>query len=88
QAAEAAFAEYNAMAPERRAQFLDAIADQLDALDDSFVATVCRETALPAVRIQGERSRTSNQMRLFTKVLRRGDYLGARIDRAQPQRQP
>ncbi|WP_341796061.1 MULTISPECIES: aldehyde dehydrogenase (NADP(+)) [unclassified Pseudomonas] len=88
QAAEAAFAEYNAMAPERRAQFLDAIADQLDALDDSFVATVCRETALPAGRIQGERSRTSNQMRLFAKVLRRGDYLGARIDRAQPQRQP
>lgn len=88
QAAEAAFAEYNAMAPQRRAQFLDAIADQLDALDDTFVATVCRETALPAGRIQGERARTSNQMRLFATVLRRGDYLGARIDRAQPQRQP
>ncbi|WP_238067576.1 aldehyde dehydrogenase (NADP(+)) [Pseudomonas shirazica] len=88
QAAEAAFAEYNALAPQRRAQFLDAIADQLDALDDSFVATVCRETALPAGRIQGERARTSNQMRLFASVLRRGDYLGARIDRAQPQRQP
>ncbi|AGA73038.1 aldehyde dehydrogenase (NADP(+)) [Pseudomonas plecoglossicida] len=88
QAAEAAFAEYNVLAPQRRAQFLDAIADQLDALDDSFVATVCRETALPAGRIQGERARTSNQMRLFATVLRRGDYLGARIDRAQPQRQP
>ncbi|AHC82012.1 MULTISPECIES: aldehyde dehydrogenase (NADP(+)) [Pseudomonas] len=88
QAAEAAFTEYNALAPQRRAQFLDAIADQLDALDDTFVATVCRETALPAGRIQGERARTSNQMRLFASVLRRGDYLGARIDRAQPQRQP
>lgn len=40
----------------------------------------------PASR--GERSRTSNQLRLFAQVLRRGDYLGARIDRAQPQRQP
>ncbi|MGY4526949.1 aldehyde dehydrogenase (NADP(+)) [Pseudomonas sp. TE21394] len=88
QAAEAAFAEYNALAPQRRAQFLDAIADQLDALDDTFIATVCRETALPAGRIQGERARTSNQMRLFAQVLRRGDFLGARIDRAQPQRQP
>lgn len=88
QAAEAAFAEYNAMAPQRRAQFLDAIADQLDALDDTFIDTVCRETALPAGRIQGERARTSNQMRLFATVLRRGDFLGARIDRAQPQRQP
>ena len=27
-------------------------------------------------------------MRLFAKVLRRGDFLGARIDRAQPQRTP
>ncbi|QJQ21288.1 aldehyde dehydrogenase (NADP(+)) [Pseudomonas sp. SK] len=88
QAAEAAFAEYNAMAPQRRAHFLDAIADQLDALDDTFIATVCRETALPPGRIQGERARTSNQMRLFATVLRRGDFLGARIDRAQPQRQP
>lgn len=88
EAAEAAFVEYNGMAPERRAQFLDAIADQLDALGDSFIATVCRETALPAARIQGERGRTSNQLRLFAKVLRRGDYLAARIDRAQPHRQP
>ncbi|WP_406819151.1 aldehyde dehydrogenase (NADP(+)) [Pseudomonas sp. KnCO4] len=88
QAAEAAFAEFNGMAPQRRAQFLDAIADQLDALDDTFIATVCRETALSAGRIQGERARTSNQMRLFANVLRRGDFLGARIDRAQPQRQP
>ncbi len=87
-AAEQAFAEYNGLAPERRAQFLDAIAGQLDALGEAFIDTVCRETALPAARIQGERSRTSNQMRLFAQVLRRGDYLGARIDRAQPQRQP
>ena len=36
QAAEAAFAEYNDLVPERRAPFLDAIADQLDALDDTF----------------------------------------------------
>ncbi|MQK16933.1 aldehyde dehydrogenase (NADP(+)), partial [Escherichia coli] len=50
--------------------------------------TVCRETALPPARIQGERARTSGQLRLFATVLRRGDFLGARIDRAQPQRAP
>ena len=27
-------------------------------------------------------------MRLFAKVLRRGDFLGARIDTALPERQP
>ncbi|PHX38133.1 ketoglutarate semialdehyde dehydrogenase, partial [Pseudomonas sp. NZIPFR-PS5] len=44
--------------------------------------------ALPAGRIQGERGRTSGQMRLFAKVLRRGDFLGARIDQALPDRKP
>lgn len=87
-AAEAAFPALNALSPERRAQFLDAIASELEALGDDFIATVCRETALPAARIQGERGRTANQMRLFAKVLRRGDFLGARIDRALPDRQP
>ncbi len=87
-AAAAAFAEFRQLAPARRAEFLDAIAAELDELDDAFVAIVCRETALPPARIQGERGRTSGQMRLFAQVLRRGDFLGARIDLAQPDRQP
>ena len=87
-AAEAAFPAYSTLSPERRAQFLDAIATELEALGDDFITTVCRETALPAARIQGERGRTANQMRLFAKVLRRGDFLGARIDSALPERQP
>ncbi|WP_085725172.1 aldehyde dehydrogenase (NADP(+)) [Pseudomonas sp. R37(2017)] len=87
-AAAAAYPTYRNLSAERRAQFLDAIADELDALGDDFVAVVCRETALPAGRIQGERGRTSGQMRLFAHVLRRGDFYGARIDRALPERQP
>ena len=79
---------YRNLPASRRAEFLDAIADELDALGDDFVSTVCRETALPAGRIQGERGRTSGQMRLFAKVLRRGDFLGARIDLAMPDRKP
>nr|GFC13553.1 hypothetical protein [Tanacetum cinerariifolium] len=64
QSAAAAFPVFRNLSAEKRAQFLDAIADELDALGDDFVATVCRETALPAGRIQGERGRTSGQMRL------------------------
>ncbi|MBA1274732.1 aldehyde dehydrogenase (NADP(+)) [Stutzerimonas azotifigens] len=88
EAAAAAYPVYRALPAELRAAFLDAIADELDALGEDFVALVCRETALPTGRIQGERGRTSGQMRLFAKVLRRGDFLGARIDRAQPERRP
>jgi NADP-dependent aldehyde dehydrogenase len=88
QAAAAAYPTYRNLSAVRRAEFLEAIADELDALGDDFVALVTRETALPAARIQGERGRTSGQMRLFAKVLRRGDFYGARIDRALPDRQP
>lgn len=87
-AAQTAFGPYRQLSPARRAAFLEAIAEELEALDQDFIAIVCRETALPAARIQGERLRTSNQMRLFAQVLRRGDHLGARIDLALPERQP
>lgn len=87
-AAAAAYPAYRSLSAVRRAEFLEAIATEIDALGDDFVAIVCRETALPAARIQGERGRTSGQMRLFAQVLRRGDFHGARIDRAQPDRSP
>ena len=88
QAAARAYPAFRATSPAARAAFLDAIAAEIDALDDTFIEIVCKETALPPARIRGERARTSNQMRLFATVLRRGDFLGARIDLAQPQRTP
>ncbi|WP_369959911.1 aldehyde dehydrogenase (NADP(+)) [Pseudomonas benzenivorans] len=87
-AAAAAYPHYRQLSAERRGEFLEAIAAEIDALGDDFVELVCRETALPAARIQGERGRTSNQLRLFARVLRRGDFHGVRIDRALPERQP
>lgn len=87
-AAVAAFPIFRNLSAVRRAEFLEAIADELDGLGDAFVALTCQETALPSARIQGERGRTSGQMRLFAKVLRRGDFYGARIDRSLPARAP
>jgi len=88
QAAEVAYPSYRSTRPDQRAAFLDAIASELDALGDDFIQDVMRETALPEARIRGERSRTSNQLRLFAEVVRRGDFYAARIDRALPQRTP
>ncbi|UWS34418.1 aldehyde dehydrogenase (NADP(+)) [Erwinia pyrifoliae] len=87
-AARRAFAEYRSTSAEQRAVFLEAIADELDALDDAFIRLVMQETALPEARIRGERARTSGQMRLFAQVLRRGDFFAARIDCALPDRKP
>ncbi|EKA64137.1 aldehyde dehydrogenase (NAD) domain protein [Acinetobacter baumannii WC-692] len=88
EAASQAFKTYRHTSPEQRATFLENIADELDALGTDFLEIISQETALPLARLQGERARTSGQMRLFAKVLRRGDFLGARIDTALPERQP
>lgn len=88
EAAHTALTAYRKSSPCQRADFLNAIATEIDALDLDFIQTVCRETALSEARIKGERGRTTGQLRLFAEVLRRGDFLGARIDRALPERQP
>ncbi|MEQ5833658.1 aldehyde dehydrogenase (NADP(+)) [Marinobacter sp. NFXS9] len=87
-AADQAFGIYRKTDPNSRADFLEAIADEIDGLGDDVIAEVMRETALPEARLKGERSRTSNQLRLFARVVRRGDFFGARIDRGQPDAQP
>lgn len=84
----ATYPQFRQTAPEQRARLLEAIADEIEALDDVFIQTVCQETALPEARIRGERGRTTGQLRLFAQVLRRGDFFGARIDMALPERQP
>ena len=46
------------------------------------------ETGLPRARIEGERGRTVNQLRLFGTLLREGSWQDPRIDPALPQRTP
>ena len=88
EAAARAYPVYRKTGLEERAGFLEAIAKEIDSLDDSFISMVMAETGLLEARVRGERARTSNQLRLFAAVVRRGDFLGARIDSALPQREP
>ncbi|HDG7853421.1 TPA: aldehyde dehydrogenase family protein, partial [Klebsiella quasipneumoniae] len=88
EAAQQAFAIYSQTAPQQRAHFLCAIADELDALGEAFFAIAEQETALPLARLQGERARTSGQLRMFAGVILRGDTFAARIDTALADRQP
>lgn len=87
-AASAAFPDYRRKSCEERARFLEAIADEIVGLGDTLVERATLETGLPLQRIQGERARTCGQLRLFADVLREGSFAEARIDRAQPDRQP
>jgi len=87
-AAAAAAPALRALTPAARAGFLDALASAIEGLGDELLATAHAETALPMPRLQGERARTTGQLRLFAGVVREGSWVEARIDRALPQRQP
>ncbi|MGU3502231.1 aldehyde dehydrogenase (NADP(+)) [Mycobacterium sp. C31M] len=87
-AAAEAFAPYRATTAEQRAQFLEAIATQIEAVRETLIARAVAESGLPTARITGEVGRTTGQLRLFAGVLREGSWNGARIDTAQPDRAP
>lgn len=84
----AAFDAYRATSDHERADFLDLIAAQILALGDELIARAMAETGLPRARLEGERGRTVNQLKLFAELLREGSWQDARIDSALPQRQP
>ncbi|MEM6320602.1 MAG: aldehyde dehydrogenase (NADP(+)) [Bacteroidota bacterium] len=88
QLAETAFPIYSQKSPEEIAQFLEQIANEILALGDTLIQRATAETALPQGRLQGERGRTMNQLKLFASVVREGSWVDARIDTAQPDRQP
>jgi NADP-dependent aldehyde dehydrogenase len=86
--AEAAFDSYRQLSDEQRATFLDAIAQGLLDLGDVLTERVHIESGLPKPRLEGERMRTVNQLKLFASLLRDGRWHGAVIDTAMPERQP
>lgn len=87
-AAEQAFERYVAVSRSDRADFLEAIADEIEARGDEITEIGTAETGLPEARLTGERGRTVGQMRLFANHIRKGDYLDRRHDAALPDRQP
>ncbi|WP_380779021.1 aldehyde dehydrogenase (NADP(+)) [Sphingomonas sp. R86520] len=86
--AEAAFDTFRETDPETRAKFLETIADEIEAIHDPLVARAIQESGLPRPRLEGERGRTTGQLRLFAKHLRAGTWASVIIDEAQPDRKP
>jgi len=64
------------------------VAEQIMAIGDELVERAMLETGLPRARIEGERGRTCNQLRLFGALLREGSWQDPRIDPALPARTP
>ena len=86
--AQKAFQEYRTISGQRKADFLEAIADEILALDDELVTVYCLETGLPEGRAKGERGRTVFQLRSFAELVAQGDWVDVSIDTAIPDRTP
>lgn len=86
--AKAAFPVYRATNSETRAAFLETIAEQIVALGDILIQRAMDESGLPRARLEGERGRTVNQLKLFATILREQEWQGVCIETALPERQP
>src|SRR5437660_7506100 len=64
------FENYRRQPPERVAQFLDQIAEEILRLGDELLRRANAETALPEPRLTGERGRTINQLKMFAALVR------------------
>lgn len=87
-AAEEAFWSFGYSTRAERAAFLNAIADEIEARAEAITQIGNEETGLPEARLQGERGRTTGQLRLFASHILSGDYLDRRHDEALPDRAP
>jgi len=83
-----AFPAFREAPYESVAILLEAIGDEIAALGDSLIDRAAEESGLAKERLNGERARTVNQLRMFAALVRDGSYVDARIDTAMPDRQP
>jgi NADP-dependent aldehyde dehydrogenase len=83
-----AFRVYGRADASTRAKFLRRAAGNLEDLGPALIERAAAETGLPAARLEGERGRTCFQLRLFADLAEEGSWVDARIDRADPARQP
>lgn len=73
---------------QQRAELMNIIADEIEALGDELIQTAHEETHLPPARLTGEKGRTVLQWRSYGAALAAGTVLDVRIDTALPERTP
>jgi 2,5-dioxopentanoate dehydrogenase len=87
-AAAEAFHPFRKLSGERRATFLETIADILEQNTEEIISLADGETSLGLPRLRMELRRTVNETRLFAGLARSEDWLESRSDEAEPDRIP
>jgi NADP-dependent aldehyde dehydrogenase len=70
------------------AGFLENIASEIEALGDELIQQASVEAGLGVPRLNGERGRTTGQLRMFANLVKEGSFVDARVDPALPDRKP
>ncbi len=83
-----AYHQYKKSSLKQRADFMRAIAAEIEALGDELLTTAMAETNLPLARLQGERARTMFQLTSYAEAAELGNWIEASIDTALPERTP
>lgn len=83
-----AFHEYRKLSLKTRADFIRAVAAELEACGDELIQLAMKETNLPEVRLRGERARTIFQLNQYAAACQSGEWLEASIDTANPDKSP
>ena len=81
--ADEAFKIYGTIEDVKKAEFLEAIAEEIEALGENLLVTYIQESGLPAGRANGERARTTGQLRAFATMLREGSWVEAIINKTE-----
>ena len=87
-AAQEAFFDLQKVSGEKLCELLELIATKIEECGDTLLDRAHAETALPMMRLQGERGRTCNQMRIFAQMAKDGSWRMPRIDVGDPNRKP
>jgi NADP-dependent aldehyde dehydrogenase len=83
-----AFEQYRHIPPATRAVFLDTVAAEIASQREALIATAQAESNLPVARLNGEITRTTNQLQLFASLVREGSWVEAVIDTAKADSTP
>ena len=86
--AEESFDTYRETALATRGAFLETIAGNILDLGDALTERGVAETGLPRARLEGERQRTADQLRLFAQVVREGSFIEPRLETLLSSRRP
>ena len=83
-----AFHVYRKCSLKQRADFMRAIAKELEACGDELIKVTMSETNLPEARMRNERGRTIFQLNQYADACEKGEWLEVRIDTAIPDKAP